>query len=69
MTHGLELKWENASGRGGAGWSGIKGGKWDNCNSIINKTYLKKEKSKKLEVFLFSCKGESFRQNVTWQQN
>ena len=44
MTHGLELKWENASGRGGAGWSGIKGGKWDNCNSIINKIYCKKMK-------------------------
>ena len=30
-THGHELKGENA------GWRGIKGGKWDNCNSIINK--------------------------------
>ena len=28
-------------GRGWAGWSGVKGGKWDNCNSIINKMYLK----------------------------
>ena len=27
-------------GRGWAGWSGV-GGKWDNCNSIINK-YIKK---------------------------
>ena len=25
--------WE---GRGWAGWSGAKGGKWDNCNSTIN---------------------------------
>ena len=31
-------------GRGWAGWSGVKGGKWDNCNSIINKYILKKEK-------------------------
>ena len=29
-------------GRGFAGWRGIKGGKWDNCNSIINKIYFKK---------------------------
>ena len=28
-------------GRGCAGWSGVKGGKWDNCNSKINKIYLK----------------------------
>ena len=30
-------------GRGWTGWSGVKGGKWDNCNSIINKYILKKE--------------------------
>ena len=30
--------WE---GGGWAGWSGV-GGKWDNCNSIINK-YIKKK--------------------------
>ena len=29
-------------GRGWAGWSGVRGGKWDYCNSIINK-YIKKE--------------------------
>ena len=33
--------WE---GGGWAGWSGV-GGKWDNCNSIINK-YIKKKKEK-----------------------
>ena len=27
----------NVEGRGWAGWSGVGGGKWDNCNSIINK--------------------------------
>ena len=32
----------NVGGRGCAGWSEVKGGKWDNCNSIINK-YIKKE--------------------------
>ena len=37
-THRHELKgWENVGGRGCARWRGIKGGKWDNCNSIINK--------------------------------
>ena len=36
MTYGLELKGRNAGGREWAGCRGIKGGKWDNCNSIIN---------------------------------
>ena len=36
-TLGHALKGGNSGGRG---W-GIKGGKWDNCNSIINKIYLK----------------------------
>ena len=42
MTHRHELKGENAGGRGCAGQRRIKGGKWDNCSSIINKMYLKK---------------------------
>ena len=33
-------------GRGWAGWSGVKGGKWDNCNSIINKYIFLKENLK-----------------------
>ena len=37
MTHGHEVKGGNVGGRGCAGWREIKGGKWDNCNSIINK--------------------------------
>ena len=41
--HGHELKGENVGGRGCAGCRGIKRGKWDKCNSIINKIYLKKE--------------------------
>ena len=41
MTHGHELKGGNVAGRGCAGWRGIKGEKWDNCNSIINKIILK----------------------------
>ena len=42
MTHEHELRGVNAGGRWGAGWRGIKGRKkWDNCNNIINKIYLK----------------------------
>ena len=42
MTHRHELKWGNAGGRVGTGLRGIKGRKkWDNCNSIIDKIYLK----------------------------
>ena len=41
MTHGQVLKGENAGGR----WYRVEGGKgrkkWDNCNSIISKIYLK----------------------------
>ena len=45
MTHGHELRGVNAGGRGVAGQRGIKGRKkWDNCNSINNKIYLKKIK-------------------------
>ena len=40
MTHGHELRWGNAGGSGGARQTGIKEGKWDNCNSIINKIYV-----------------------------
>ena len=36
MTHGHELQGRNAVGRGWAGWRGVGGGEWDNCNSIIN---------------------------------
>ena len=39
----MNLERGNAGGSGFAGWRGIKGiKKWDNCNSIINKIYLKK---------------------------
>ena len=36
-------------GRGWAGWSGVKGGKCDNSNSIINK-YIKKTKDEQLSI-------------------
>ena len=38
-THGHELKGGDAGGRRYTGRRRINGGKWDNCNSIINKTY------------------------------
>ena len=41
----------DVGGRGWTGWSGVKGGKWDNCNSIINKYILKKRKERCI-VFL-----------------
>ena len=40
MIHGHELKAGNVGRRGCAGRRGIKMGKWDNCNSTINKIYL-----------------------------
>ena len=50
MTHGHELRWGNAGGRGGAGQRGVKGReKWDNCNSIINKIYIFKKAGKVLK--------------------
>ena len=54
MTHRHELRGENAGGSEGAGWKGIKGRKkWDNCNGIINKMYIKiKNRSKKMKIFL-----------------
>ena len=43
MTHGHELRLGNAGGSVGTEQRGIKRRekKWDNCNSIINKIYLK----------------------------
>ena len=49
MTHGHEPKGGNVGGRWCAGRRGIKRGKWDDCNSIINKIYLKKKQDKQLE--------------------
>ena len=52
MTYGHELKRGNAGKMGCEGWKGIKEEKCDNCNSIINKAYLKKKKEP--VVFLLS---------------
>ena len=37
VTHGHELRWGDAGGRGCTAQRGMKRGKWDNCDSIINK--------------------------------
>ena len=42
MTHRHELRWEGLpEERGVPGGGGQRGRNWDNCNSIINKMYLK----------------------------
>ena len=43
MTHGHEIRGRIMVGEGMQGGGGIKEGEWDNCNSIINKIYLKKK--------------------------
>ena len=43
MTYGHELRGGLLERRGGLGGRGQKGKKWDNCNNIINKIYLKIE--------------------------
>ena len=51
------------------GWEGVfraegnKGGKWDNCNSIINKIYLKKKERRKKRKHLFPNKFHSMSSN------
>ena len=52
MTHGHVLQEGNVGGREWAGWSGVRGGKWDNCNSIINK-YIKK--IKKIQEYCYTA--------------
>ena len=56
MTHGPELKGGNAGGGWCAVQRGIKEGKWDNYNSIINKIYLIYMRGKKRSTswFFFS---------------
>ena len=42
--YGLKIKGGGKWGEGVCRQRGIKRGKWDNCNSIINKIYQRKEK-------------------------
>ena len=70
MTHGHEQK------VGECGWEGVhraegnKGGKWDNCNSIINKIYFKKistMRSQFLKIYNNNSCRPKF-QEVKWQE-
>ena len=51
-------------GRGWAGWSQVKGWKWDNCNSIINKYIFKKLKQENIEEI--SKQGIKLSSNEIW---
>ena len=51
MTHRHDLRWGNDGGRGLQGGGEERRGKiWGNCNSIINKIYLKKKKVKGFRI-------------------
>ena len=39
----MVMNYRGGMWEGEGGQDGVKGGKWDNCNSIINKIYFKKE--------------------------
>ena len=53
--------WE---GGGWAGWSGV-GGKWDNCNSIINKYIKKRKKNIKNMHHLLKKLSANYEENGT----
>ena len=38
----MDMNYRGGTWEGGGGRDGVKGGKWDNCNSIINKYIFKK---------------------------
>ena len=38
----MDMNYRGGMWEGGGVQDGVKRGKWDNCNSIINKIYLKK---------------------------
>ena len=42
----MDMNYSGGMWEGGGGQDGVKRGKWDNCNNIINK-YIKKNRSKK----------------------
>ena len=52
MTHGPELSGGPGGGRGWAGGSGVRRGKWDNCNSIINKYIFFKNPHPRIYLFI-----------------
>ena len=46
----MDMNYRGGMWEGGGGQDGVKGGKWDSCNSIINKYILKKKE--KRQIFL-----------------
>ena len=40
----MDMNYRGGMWEGGGGQGGVKGGKWDNCKSIINKYILKNDK-------------------------
>ena len=49
----INYRSRNVGGRGCAGWSGVKGRKWDNCNSILlNNEWVKNEIREEIKKFL-----------------
>ena len=40
----MDMNYRGGMWEGEGGQDGVKGGKWENCNSIINKYILKKNK-------------------------
>ena len=60
MTHGHELNGGNVGRKQHAGCRGVKGGKGDNCNSIINKMYEKNDPHAYVSSFKHSCFGARY---------
>ena len=63
MTHGHELRMGLLEGSGFPGGRRQRGKNWDNCNSIINKIYLKKRKKQNTTLCIYyghsyKCRGE-----------
>ena len=53
--------------RGCARWSGVKGEKWENCNSIINKYIFKKRETHLKTEYLHRLKVKD--QKQIFQEN
>ena len=58
--HGHELKEGNVGGSGCTRQRGIKGTKWDNCNSIISKIYFFKNMSDEKLMKIDECESWTY---------
>ena len=59
----------SAGGKGGAEQKGIKGEKWGNCNSIINKIYFQKKNRWKVNVHRESIQLANSKQSISFCVN